>query len=134
MPSDVLVHPVETLVQAKVHRLTLVASLNAVSVARRWEGATDDLFEHSLPEIGTCCATEKSGKVAPQAWHHLLGCSLEESNEKILVGCTWRSREPLAVMSIHALHSDSRKKRYEDRQSSSRLFILYTWESYMEIV
>ena len=84
MPSDVLVHPVETLVQAKVHRLILVASLDAVSVARTWEGATDDLFEHSLPEIGTCCATEKSGKVAPQAWHNLLGCSLGESIRRSL--------------------------------------------------
>ena len=61
VPCDVLVHTVETLVQTKVHRLTLVASLNAVSIARRWEGATDDLFEHSLPEIGTCCAAEKCG-------------------------------------------------------------------------
>ena len=96
MSCDILVHSVEAFVQTKVYRLTLVASLNAVSVARTWEGATDDLFEHPLPKVGTCCAAQKCSKVAPQAWHYLGGGSLEESIRSTLwvapggVGSHWQ--------------------------------------------
>ena len=79
MSSDILVHPVETLVQTKVNRLTLVASFHTVSESGTWERAADDLFEHPLPKVGACRAAEECSKVASQAWHHTGGCGLQES-------------------------------------------------------